>query len=175
MSESFQSTDDLSRAIERLLKQHKDNARTLEEYLLAVLSLSVSLAGLQRITLVEFFSILSGGFVHDPLPFNEQWRDRYDQLPDEAAGYRGWHATVIQQIVDLREMDECGTLKDKTRHLGVVAPRDSDWYNFDPSSYLECAMEGSFDRWNLSKGRAGMPTITWQDFKVFVICGQIYE
>lgn len=205
MPQSIQTNRDLYLAIEQLQKQHEGCTRTLEEYLLAVLDLSVPLADRQQITLAELHLILSGGFTHDPPPFTEEWRDCYDQVPHEDDNYVGWHATVIRQIVDLREMDECGTLKNEMRYFGISAPRESYWYNFDPLGYLECAMAGSFGGWepgddtgrqyvpgpvavlgddgsiqsanpeDLPIPTFNMPMINWEHFKAFVICGQSYE
>ena len=205
MSESLLTSRDLYLAIEQLQKQHEGCTRTLEQYLLAVLELSAPLVDRQQITLDELYDILSGGFTHNASPFDEEWRDLYDQLPHENDDYSGWHATVVRQVVDLREMDECGTLKNETRYFGVYAPRKSYWYNFDPRGYLECAMAGSFGGWepgdetgrqyvpgpvavlgdggsiesvnpeDLPNPQFDMPVITWEHFKDFVICGQIYE
>ena len=205
MTPPLQTNRDLYLAVEQLSKQHADCPRSLESYLLAILDLSGPLAERRQITLAELYGMLSGGFTHDPAPFNDEWRDRYDQLPHEDDNYIGWHATVVRQIVDLREMDECGTLKNDLRYLGVSAPRQSFWYNFDPSDYLECAMAGSFGGWepgddtgrqyvpgpvavladdgsiqsanpeDLPNPTFDMPAVTWEHFKDFVICGQIYE
>lgn len=205
VSPSLRTNRDLYLAIAQLLKQHQGCTRTLEKYLLAVIELSAPLAEQQQITLTEFYDILSGAFTHDPEPFNEQWRDQYDQLPREKDDFSGWHATVVQQVVDLREMEECGTLEDEMRYFGVSAPRNSYWYNFHPLGYLECAMAGSFGGWqpgddtgreyvpgpvavldddgsiqsanpeDIPNPTFEMPTIMWEDFKEFVICGQIYE
>lgn len=205
VSQPLKTNRDLYLAIEQLQKQHEGCTRTLEQYLLAVLELAAPMAERQEITLTTFYDILSGGFTHDPAPFNEEWRDLYDQLPYENEDYSGWHATIIRQVVDLRDMDECGTLKNKMRYFGISAPRNSSWYNFDPLSYLECAMAGSFGGWesgddtgreyvpgpvavlcddgsiqsanpeDLENPKFDMPLITWEHFKDFVICGQIYE
>ena len=205
MSNSLQTNRDLYLAIEQLQEQHAESARSLEQYLLTILRLTEPLAERHHLTLAEFYDILSGAFTQDPMPFDEAWRDTYDQLVDESEDYRGWKATVIRQIVDLREMDECGTLKDEMRYFGVSSPRKSSWYNFDPLGYLECAMAGSFGGWepgddtgrqyvpgpvavlgedgsiqtanpeDLPNPKRSMATITWEDFKDFVICGRIYE
>jgi hypothetical protein len=50
----------------------------------------------------------------------------------------------------------------------VTAPRtaegratDSRWYNFDPATYLECGLAGTFGGWD--------------DLADFALCGQEYE
>ncbi|MEM7558775.1 MAG: hypothetical protein AAF394_06600 [Planctomycetota bacterium] len=205
MPQSLQTNRDLYLAIEQLQKQHEGCTRTLEVYLLAVLDLSSALSNQQQITLDEFHHVLSSSFTHGASSFKEEWREQYDQLPHEADDYAGWRATLVRQIVDLREMEECGTLNNETRYFGVYAPRKSYWYNFDPLGYLECAMAGSFGGWEPGDdtgrqyvpgpvavfGKDGtiesvdpedlpnptfqMPTITWEHFKDFIFCGQIYE
>ncbi|WP_417387119.1 hypothetical protein [Gimesia sp.] len=139
------------------------------------------------------------------MSFDDRWRDQYDQLSEDLNGYVGWRNAMIHQIVDLREMDECGTLKNEMRSFGVSSPRDSTWFNFEPIQYLECAMEGSFGGWepdddsdrDYVPGQVGvvsedgsiqsinaedMPhsifeisSVTWEQMKDFNYCGQIYE
>lgn len=196
---------DLYLAIDDLSKQHKNCDRSLESYLLTILKRSEPFSDRDSLTLAELYELIASGFTDDPVSFDDSWRDQYDHLPDEDGGYVGWYATVVRQIVDLREMDECGILKNNMRYFGVSAPRKSYWYNFDPLGYLECAMAGSFGGWepgddtgreyvpgpvavladdgsiqsanpeNLPNPIFDMPTVNWEDFKEFVICGQIYE
>ena len=63
--------------------------------------------------------------------------DLTSSLPDRSSDFGRWQATLIRQIVDLREMEENGTLADRDRYFGVNSPRQSRWYNFEPPSYLE--------------------------------------
>ncbi|MEM8534122.1 MAG: hypothetical protein AAGF95_24965, partial [Chloroflexota bacterium] len=110
-----------------------------------------------------------------------------------------------RQIVDLREMAENGVFANQYRYFGVNAPRGSRWYNFDSVGYLECAMAGTFGGWEPgdTSGREFVPgtvavladdgsiqdansediprdhheisTVSWEELKDFIICGQIYE
>ncbi|MFN9913238.1 MAG: hypothetical protein ACK53L_11680, partial [Pirellulaceae bacterium] len=96
-------------------------------------------------------------------------------------------------------------LKNEQRYFGLSSPRRTLWYNFDPIGYLECAMAGSFGGWDPGDemGRQFVPgpvavlgndgsiqsanpedlhqpivqmlSVTWEQFKAFIICGQIYE
>lgn len=196
---------DLYLAIEALSQQHRDCDRSLEIYLLSVLDRSTAFADLDSLRLTEFYELIAAGFAGTPAPFDEAWRDGYDDLPHEDGGYIGWQAMVIRQIVDLREMEECGTLQNEMRFFGISAPRESYWYNFDPPGYLECAMTGSFGGWQPGDdtgreyvpgpvavmGEDGsiqsanpeelvnpiyeMPVVSWEQVKEFVICGQVYE
>lgn len=205
MNLTLRTNRDLYLAIDQLAKKHAGNTRSLETYLLAVLDLSQPLAKRDSITLEEFRTVLANAFTHESPPFNEAWREQYEQLPHEEDDFAGWRATVIRQIVDLREMEECGTLNNEMRYYGVYAPRGSYWYNFDPNGYLECAMAGTFGGWrpgddtgrqyvpgpvavlndkgeiesakpqDLPNPVFEIPEFTWKQFKDFVICGQIYE
>lgn len=196
---------DLYLAINTLSKEQESCNRTLEVYLRAILQESRSLVDYDSITLPQFYNIIASGFNGTPAEFNENWFQEYDHLDDEADGYLGWKATLIKQIVDLREMDKNGTLTNKLRYFGVQSPRQSSWYNFDPFGYLECAMAGSLGGWQPDddSGRQFVPgkvavlakdgsiqtanpedipnpifnisTVTWNQFKDFLFCGQIYE
>ncbi len=196
---------DLYLAIEALSKTHSGCTRPLEHYLLALLDSSRRFSERSDVTLAEFYDLVSSSFTRDIPTFNPNWRDQYDQLPHDRNDYAGFRATLIRQIVDLREMDESGTLKNELRYFGVSAPRKSYWYNFDPIGYLECAMAGSFGGWepgdatgrqfvpgpvavlgddgsiqvanseDLHQPTVPMLSVTWEKFQDFIICGQIYE
>lgn len=201
----LQTNRDLYLAVNALSLRQKECDRTLETYLLAILNGSSVLKDHDALSLTEFYELIASGFTETPARFDEKWRDQYDRLPHDDDEYTGWRATIVRQIVDLREMDECGTLKNEMKHFGVYAPRNSYWYNFDPLGYLECAIAGSFGGWkpgdetgrdfvpgpvaelaedgsiqsanpeDLPNPTYEMPQLTWEHFKDFVICGQIYE
>jgi hypothetical protein len=195
---------DLYLAINTLSKEHEDSDRTLETYLLAILSRSAGFAECESLSLDELHELITSGFTHEPLPFNNAWRTQYDVLPYEDNCYKGWQATVIRQIVDLREMDENGTLNSEQRHFGLSSPRKAYWYNFEPFGYLECAAAGAFGGWepsdssrqylpglvavlaedgsiqfanpeDLPNVQFEIPAVSWEQFKNFIFCGQTYE
>lgn len=196
---------DLYLAIDSLSELSSDSTRSLEQFLLAFLSSSLRLSDRETLSLTEFYQLVASSFSSDVPAFEAAWRDQYDSLPYDQADYSGFRATLIRQIVDLREMDENGTLQNDMRYFGLKAPRNSDWYNFDPGGYLECAMAGAFGGWESGDetGRqfvpghvavldedgsiefarpedsipptVPMPVITWEQCKDFIICGQIYE
>jgi hypothetical protein len=201
----LQTNRDLYLAIDELSKQKKNCDRSLAIYLLALLNQSVAFANRESLTLAEFYEIIACSFTDAPAPFHDAWRIEYEKLLHKDEGFTGWRATIIRQIVELREMDECGTLKNENRYFGVSTPRTSYWVNFDPLGYLECAMAGSFGGWDPGDdtGRRYVPgqvavfaedgsiqhanpevlpnptlelsMVTWDHFKDFLICGQIYE
>jgi hypothetical protein len=91
------------------------------------------------------------------------------------------------------------------RYFGINSPRGSRWYNFDPCTFLECAMAGSFGGWEEGDdtGRGYVPgevavlgpdgritgcdprelddpivplgEISWEAFRDFLGQGQWYE
>ncbi|MCK6510845.1 hypothetical protein L6R29_12865 [Myxococcota bacterium] len=202
---TLQTNRDLYLAIGRLRSEYKGLTRSLEEYLRALLGISQGYAQEERLSVEALWSMLSGALGGEAAPFEEAWRERYDQRAEEGDDYRGWRATLIRQIVDLREMEEAGLLAKEDRYFGMSAPRGAHWYNFDIFAYLECAMAGSFGGWQQgdSTGRVLVPgpvsvmeesgeiatvdpqdieqpivalsSITWEDFEDFLMCGQIYE
>lgn len=138
---------DLYLAICELGTTHHACERTLEQYLLTLLRLAKPLADRSSLTLDEFHALLSDSFIAEPQPFDETWRDCCDSRDEDLPGFAGWMSTLIRQIVDLREMDEVGTLLNEHRYGGIDAPRGGRWYNFDPMLYIECAASGSLGGW----------------------------
>ncbi|NOK62042.1 MAG: hypothetical protein GFH27_549321n29 [Chloroflexi bacterium AL-W] len=196
---------DLYLAIETLTHDHRFDGRSLEHYLLALLRAAEPFADAEALSLNDFYHLIVQSFVIEPHEFDEGWCQQYDQLPYKEVGFSGWRATVIRQIVDLREMAENRILANKYRHFGVDSPRRSRWYNFDPVGYLECAMAGSFGGWepgatsgrefvpgtvalladdgsiqganpeDIPRPQFEIPYVSWEECKGFIICGQVYE
>jgi len=138
---------DLYLAIGELQERHKAGERSLERYLLALLGLARRNRRQTHLSLAEFYHLLSNAFTAEPIPFEAAWRDKPRTSAAGLTGFDQWEAVVLLQIVDLREMDEAGTLADEHRYFGVNSPRGGRWYNFDPTIYLECAMAGSLGGW----------------------------
>lgn len=196
---------DLYLAIDSLLQQQTQNKRTLEIYLRALLAGVNSYANAVSIRLNEFYELVEQGFFGVPLPFNTKWNEQYDDLPSNLASFHSVQLTLIRQIVDLHELADQGTLANKLRYFGIHSPRQSIWYNFEPVSYLECAMAGSLDLWdsrdntlrpfvrgvvetlddsanhgttnseNMPSPQNELERFTWQQFQEFLECGQMYE
>ena len=143
----LQSNRDLYLSIEKLVEDYRSSHRSLEEYLRAMLQGAQRFADHESLSLQDFYGLIWESFTAQPAEFDEAWREQYDQLSNRSDNFCGWQATLIQQIVELREMKENGTLEDEYRYFGVDSPRNSRWYNFDPSGYLECGMAGSFGGW----------------------------
>ena len=120
-------------------------------------------------------------------------------------GYVAWEKRIGEQIRDLDEMRQDGTLDDEYRTFGADAPSGARWYNFEPCTYLECAVAGTFGGWEEGDdtGRSYVPGpvavldasgavtsldprdieepvvvllhITWEMFEDFLDSGQSYE
>lgn len=173
---------DLYRSIVACSERHAASGRSLEEYLLAMLSLGSSVADRETHSLQEFHNILASSFTVAPDPFDSAWPDSYDAFKrdDDDEGYAGWRSMILRQIVDLHEMGAAGKLEDEYRYFGIDAPRGNRWYNFDPGTYLECAMACMFDgrkcKQPVDADLFEIPEgINWDDFKWFLYWGQAYE
>ncbi|MFN9594992.1 MAG: hypothetical protein ACK56G_20105 [Pirellulaceae bacterium] len=111
---------------------------------------------------------------------------------DEVCRFEEWERFLIGRMVDLREMSEQGILEQDGIWGGVESPRGHSWYNFSTPSYLECATQGSFGGWisGEDEGRiltlgpsvaaprnpvVDLSEIRWEDFQLFLACGQYYE
>lgn len=195
---------DLYLVIAQLIEREKKTARTLEEYLRALLELADPYRAEAALPVAQFFTLLDEAFTAEVAVFNPEWRSLYPDTYDEDEGFEAWQATLIRQVVDLREMAEQGMLEDPYRYLGINSPRGRRWYNFDPGAFLECGLAGSYGGWQpgdetgrvyvpgpvLILGEAGLesrdpeeieepifflPEITWADFRDFLLQGQYYE
>lgn len=196
---------DLYLAISGLIERHRSTPRALEAYLTALWSLGRESRSETTLSVGSFFEMLSSAFDVPTPAFDESWRSRYAPDNDDLSGFDGWEDAILRQIVDLREMDEVGTLANDMRYFGVDSPRGRRWYNFDPGGFLECATAGSFGGWQPGDdtGRdfvpgpvavmneSGeiesrdpreiedpvfpMPSMPWDAFRNFLWYGQHYE
>lgn len=137
---------DLYLAVTNLAKIHAECQPSLESYLIGLRELGLRHRTEDSIGLDDFFSILRDAF-SVPLPeFDANWVSQYTAYAQED-GFNGWFTTITRQIVDLHEMAESGELQRELRYFGMQSRRGSYWYNFDPCTYLECAMAGSIGGW----------------------------
>ncbi len=201
----MQTNRDFYLNIAELISEQGSSALTLEEYLRALWELGREYQEQPVLSVEAFFEMLSKAFTVDVPPFDESWRKRYASAPDNSvSGFEGWQATILNQIVDLREMDEQDVLKNKLRYFGVSSPQGGYWYNFDPCTFLECATAGTWGGWQPGDGAGRRyvhesvlvaengrveesdPTdipnpvyevsqVKWDDFQHFLRQGQWYE
>jgi hypothetical protein len=93
----------------------------------------------------EIVALLAAAGSGEPAEFEEAWRSRprmWDEEP-RPVGRARVESVLIGQIVDLDRMRASGQLADDNRYFGLDAPGGGRWYNFDPSSFLECGVAGS--------------------------------
>lgn len=177
--------------------------RSLESYLLALRQLCLPLAAAPSLSGESFLQLLDAAFTAEVPPFPEEWRTL--TFDDNAPGFAGFEACLIQQVVDLREMAESGDLEHPQRYFGIDSPRGRRWYNFDPAGFLECAVQGMYGGWDPDDdtGRILVPGpvavigadgqltecdptdletpvtaiahVTWEHFSEFLSYGQYYE
>src|ERR1051326_3867176 len=138
---------DLYVAIGELVGRHREKCPALEEYLRSLWNLVCGHRTHTSLPVSKFFKLLSEAFLTAPTPFDESWAQHYADDYSHFDGFRGWEARITRQLVDLHEMDACGTLSNKLRYFGINSPRGERWFNFDPCTFLECAVAGSFGGW----------------------------
>lgn len=203
--DTIKTNRDFYLAIIELINRQARSSRTLEEYLLALLPLVRESQAETSLSVYEFYCKLAAAFYAPASTFDEAWRSR-SGIPNAAGNnFECWEAAIVQQIVDLREMDETGALKNEMRYYGIESPRGDRWYNFDPCTYIECATASSLDGWEPddASGRTVVPgpvaavneqgeivscdpydldspiytmeAVSWEDFCHFLWNGQCYE
>jgi hypothetical protein len=176
---------DLYLAVSQLIAQHRENARPLEEYLRALWGVALCHRERTSLTPDEFFGVLAEAFSAEPFPFEaELWLENHGDVYalglEDTPGYQGWKYRIARQIIDLLEMAISGQLANEHRYFGLDSPRGSQWYNFDPCAFLECATAGSFGGrdWeddDTGDGVAALAAISWEEFREFLRAGQEYE
>jgi hypothetical protein len=174
-------------AVLQLIEQHRENTRSLEEYLRALWNINNRYHDQKRTSLIpdEFFNVLAEAFVAEPFLFDDEtWLDSHDSIYalglSPQSGYLGWEKYLARQVIDLREMAANGQLEDKFRYVGIDSPRGSRWYNFTPGGFLERAMTGTFTGcdWNEDDPDLEVTVlgeISWEQFRDFLGAGQWYE
>lgn len=103
-------------------------------------------------------------------------------------GHARFAAILVHQIADLEAMRSSGQLDDSNRYFGLDAPSGARWYNFDPTSYLECGTSGSVGGWAddaeivlvtppqaVAEDDESHRSFGWEGVCDLLVCGQIYE
>lgn len=140
MNDLIRSNRDLYRRATSAAVRHEQPG--LEGYLLALRHL-LAQAPAVEMSSDAFAALLEGAFVTAP----EAVSTAVLRTLVDDAGTPAWHRHLAQQIVDLREMAEVGSLEDEQRYFGIDAPSGARWYNFTPGSYIECGIMGAFGGW----------------------------
>jgi hypothetical protein len=137
--------------------------RSLEEYLRALWRLGCAHRAEDALPRRTFEDLLDEARRAAAPPFDQGWAVGYGDR--ERSGHARWERTILDQIVDLHEMAEVGNLANELRYFGIASPRGSDWYNFDPDLFLDCA----------ACCRDIGEVVSWDDFATFLWFGQHYE
>jgi hypothetical protein len=202
-SSELHTNRDLYLFVADLCQKSARSKRSLEDYLKVLWCLAAAHREHDTLAVSAFAGLLEAAFHTEPPPFDPLWSHR--QRQGEETGYARWENTILMQIVDLHEMEPAGLLASDLRYFGVDAPRGSRWYNFEPLTFLECGVAGTFDGWRSgdSTGRDYVPgrvavldetghvtsaepgeldqpiveieLISWDVFADFLESGQLYE
>ena len=181
---------DLSTSIAELRENCENSDRQLEDYLLAFWFLASQYKHQAAIAANQFIELLRLAFTMEIPAFQDEWRSKkFNLYSDEEDSYLAFEGMILEQIVDLREMDEAGSLSSELRYFGLDSPRGNCWYNFDSLAYLECAVAGFDDDWEEAENidtvlnkKASIDShsftqdrISWSKIRDFFYCGRIYE
>ena len=192
---------DFYKALEKLINEQRGKRSvSLEEYLHSLRFHAAQWQHQKELSLDTVYALLADSFS----PAAET-ADAAGDIQENAAGFTGWDSVARRQIQDLRSMRENGQLEDGERYFGIDAPSGQRWYNFDPCGYIECGAAGAFGGWEEGDrtGRQYVPgevgvltedggialcdprdldqppkeikTVSWEQFRDFLWCGQQYE
>ncbi|MFO1512864.1 MAG: hypothetical protein U1F83_08145 [Verrucomicrobiota bacterium] len=188
------------KGIESLLKERRDeNSLSLEQYLISLwfrVSQHKTGSGLSPSV---FYKLLVDSFAPVEAKIEKE------SIDEAANGFAGWDSLIRRQVNDLRAMKANGQLQDEQRYFGVDSPSGQRWYNFDPCCYIECATVGSLGGWEegdetgreyvpgqvaalnhkgeifsvdpkvIDRTPVEMASLSWDQLKDFLWCGQHYE
>lgn len=171
--------------------------RSLVEYLRALWCVSRTQKDRERLAPDEVAAMLTAAVTLTPPAVETGRHFAYERT---LTGFDRWEAIILSQIAD--QEDFLRQPLSEFAYFGVSAPRtsqeratDAYWYNFDPATYLECGMAGSFGGWDESDPNsprvlvsgpvhpsvpplpeiAPIETVSWDDLADFALCGQQYE
>lgn len=201
----LQTNRDLYLFIAGLVAERGKHDRSLEEYLRALWAAGSAHRDAEALSLSCFAGLLETALRAEVPPFDPAWLDIDRGALADVSGYASWERAIQAQIVDLHEMEQAGLLANELRYFGIDAPRGARWYNFDPFTFLECGVAGTFGGWESgdATGRDYVPgpvavldeqgrvtsadprdlddpveqlvSITWNVFVDFLESGQTYE
>ena len=203
---TIRTNRDLYVFVAGVLQRRKESDRTLEAYLRRLWELGRELAEVEGIEFARFAMLLDDAFDGEgPALEDAVSAAQAGELDASVRGFRRWESLVIAQIRDLREMAAAGTLQDRYRLFGTTAPRGARWFNFDPLTFIECGLAGTFGGWEpgdetgrdyvagpvavvdengdwstvdpheLDDSVFELEMLTWEDFADFLLSGQCYE
>ncbi|MFG2004710.1 hypothetical protein ACGFNU_36715 [Spirillospora sp. NPDC048911] len=183
-------------------QEARTRAWSLSAFLRSLWRVSAPLRTREVLEPDDVAAMFSAAAVAPPAEFDPAWCGKDLSLPGrEPDGYGDWERVILSQLADLAEFQAAPP--GPQARFGVDAPRPAAagrratpprWYNFDPATYLECAVAGSLGGWDPVDGArvplpAGSPggsaqprsyvrpitTMTWADLARIAVCGQMYE
>lgn len=166
--------------------------RDLESYLRALYGLGREFAAAnpdRDPTPDEVAALFSAAADAPAIASDESWRAVPPPWEEPRPhGHARFAAILVHQIADLEAMRSSGQLDDSNRYFGLDAPGGARWYNFDPTSYLECGTSGSVGGWAddaeillvtppaaVADDDESRRSFGWEGVCDLLVCGQIYE
>ncbi|MBW8487126.1 hypothetical protein [Actinomadura parmotrematis] len=169
---------------------------SLSGYLRGLWRAAGPLADRDELSPDDVAALFSAAQLVPPVPYNGAWTVTDFTLPrGEPSSHADWERVVLSQIAYLE--DFVTAPPGPRARFGADAPRPpgsgrratpARWCNFDPATYLECAVAGSVGGWDAGDGarepRAGGPARSpvrdlapfgWGDLCRMLACGQLYE
>ncbi|MEU6040123.1 hypothetical protein ABZ801_32430 [Actinomadura sp. NPDC047616] len=173
---------------------------SLSAFLRALWKVSAPLSDRESLAPDDVAAMFSAASTTPPPDYDPAWSTKDLSLPgDEPRGHADWERVILSQLADLE--DFLAAPPGPHARFGVDAPRPpgsgrratpARWYNFDPATYLECAVAGSLGGWDATDGaRVPLSTgsgdaaarsyvrpltsMSWADLARIAVCGQIYE
>jgi hypothetical protein len=122
-------------------EKFREQPPSLESYLSSLWALAKPYQH-QSITMTQFAEWLEQAFTQEPPPFNSQWLEK--NVTDNLTPFENWENHILFQIADLHRLQEAGAFNNSYRYYGLAAPSGENWANFDPFSFLECAVCGMY-------------------------------
>lgn len=166
-----------------------DIKRDLETYLRALLAAGRAF-GPREPDAGDALAMLTAAATCEPLEFDDAWLARLPAWQQEPPpqGLARFEAILVEHIADLRRMRDNGQLANDLRYFGVESPSGARWYNFDPSSYLECGLAGSVGGWQdddevvlvtppevVAEDDETRRSFGWEGLCDLLVCGRCYE
>lgn len=168
---------------------------SLSAFLRSLWKVSAGLRHHPDLTLDEVGALFSAAASTPPPSYDAAWTSKDLRLSGEPSSYADWERVLLSQIADLEDFVTHPQRPHAARSVEAPRPQGTGaratpvrWCNFDPTSYVECAVAGAFGGWNAADGarvpRADgpiqspireLPKVTWLELSRLLVCGQIYE
>lgn len=150
---------------------------TLEMYLCALWNL-IQAHRQDKVTFALLGQLLHDAFITKPLPFDESWLTYENPPPMDftSVEYRETNQddfSALQQMIcyqnaDFHRIAQTDILSKPWVILGIDSPTGHIWYNFDPFSYLRCAVQSIVENSPITECH-------WEYLTITLWLGQIYE